>query len=60
MSCANQIYLCDQVGNEPAVSQSDWPAVHNRVAQLKGFGNAIVPEVAAGIMYGILKSEARR
>jgi hypothetical protein len=32
-----------------------WPEVHNRVAQLKAAGNAIVPEVAAIFMYAILR-----
>jgi hypothetical protein len=31
------------------------PEVHNRVAQLKAAGNAIVPEVAAIFMYAILR-----
>jgi hypothetical protein len=32
-----------------------WPEVHNRVAQLKAAGNAIVPEVAAIFMLAILR-----
>jgi hypothetical protein len=34
----------------------DWPEVHNRVAQLKCAGNAIVPEVCAIFMLAILKA----
>lgn len=39
----------------PAAVGGDWPQVHNRVAQLKGFGNAIVPEVAAPFLNAILR-----
>jgi hypothetical protein len=39
----------------PAALGGDWPEVHNRVAQLKAAGNAIVPEVAAIFMYAILR-----
>jgi hypothetical protein len=35
--------------------QGDWPEVHNRVAQLKAAGNAIVPSVAAIFLYAILR-----
>jgi hypothetical protein len=34
-----------------------WPEVHNRVAQLKGAGNAIVPQVAAVFLKSILDME---
>jgi hypothetical protein len=30
-----------------------WPEVHNRVSQLKGYGNAIVPQVAEIILRAI-------
>ena len=39
----------------PAALGGDWPEVHNRVAQLKAAGNAIVPEAAAIFMYAILR-----
>ena len=39
----------------PAALGGAWPEVHNRVAQLKAAGNAIVPEVAAIFMLAILR-----
>jgi hypothetical protein len=39
----------------PASVGGTWPEVHNRVAQLKAAGNAIVPEVAAIFMLAILR-----
>ena len=36
-----------------------WPEVHNRVAQLKGYGNAIVPQCAAIILKSILDYETQ-
>ena len=39
----------------PSVMGGTWPEVHNRVAQLKAAGNAIVPQVAAIFMYAILR-----
>jgi hypothetical protein len=38
----------------------DWPEVHNRVAQLKGAGNAIVPQVAAINLKAILDFEMKQ
>ena len=37
---------------------TSWPEVHNRVAQLKGAGNAIVPEVAAIFLNAIRRQLA--
>jgi DNA (cytosine-5)-methyltransferase 1 len=41
----------------PAAVGGAWPEVHNRVAQLKGAGNAIVPQVAALLLKAILDAE---
>jgi len=40
----------------PSAMGGTWPEVHNRVAQLKAAGNAIVPEVAAIFMLAILRA----
>jgi hypothetical protein len=37
----------------PAAVVRAWPEVHNRVSQLKGYGNAIVPQVAEIILRAI-------
>jgi hypothetical protein len=42
----------------PAAMGGAWPEVHNRVAQLKGAGNAIVPEVAAIFLNAIRRQLA--
>lgn len=52
--------LGNDVDGLPAVMGGDWPEVHNRVAQLKGAGNAIVPQVAAINLKAILDFEMKQ
>jgi hypothetical protein len=42
----------------PAAMGGAWPEVHNRVAQLKSAGNAILPEVAAIFLNAIRRQLA--
>jgi hypothetical protein len=50
--------LGDDVDGLPAAMGGAWPEVHNRVAQLKGAGNAIVPECAAIFLNAIRRQLA--